>query len=68
MEKGSYEAIIYSVNGQPLLDQKIEHNGGPGIYTLNPPSSMTSGIYDLRLVNKETGTLVKTMKLVVVSK
>ena len=66
MEKGTYEAVIYSLNGQKLMDQKIEYDGSHGIYTLNLPLSMTSGIYDLRLVNKEA--VIKTIKLVVVSK
>ncbi|HEX5151072.1 MAG TPA: hypothetical protein VFW07_06465 [Parafilimonas sp.] len=66
MEKGSYEAIIYSLGGQQLMDQKIEYTGGRGIFTLNLPSSMTSGIYDLRLVNKDA--VIKTIKLVIVSK
>jgi hypothetical protein len=66
MEKGSYEAVVYSLKGQQLMDQKIEYNGYPGVYTLNLPPSMASGIYDLRLVNKDT--VIKTIKLVVVSK
>jgi len=66
MDKGTYEAVIYGLNGQQLMDQKIEYPGGPGIYSLNLPSSITSGIYDLRMVNK--GNLVKTIKLVIVSK
>ena len=58
--------MLYNQGGQPILSQKIEHNGLAHIYTLNLPSSITSGIYDLRLFNKSA--VIKTIKLAVVSK
>ena len=66
LDKGTYQVILYNQGGQPILSQKIEHNVLAHIYALSIPSSITSGIYDLQLVNKSA--IIKTIKLVVVSK
>lgn len=66
ISKNTFEAVIYSLKGQKLISRKIEHPGGTASYALRLPSSITAGVYELKLVNKNT--VVNTTRLVIKSK
>jgi hypothetical protein len=53
MDKGKYEVMLYSPEGQKLASRKIEHNGGNNIYPLPLSPSWSAGIYTVSIVNED---------------
>jgi len=67
VDAGEYEVVVYSLKGQKLMTQKLEHDGHTNTYLLTLPKKMTSGIYNLKLTGINSG-IEKTVKLIIASK
>jgi len=51
---GSYTIAICNINGQQICNQKIMHAGGNAMQQIILPSSVTHGVYIVRVFNKTT--------------
>ena len=46
---GNYEIVLYNANGQQVMEQSLQHAGGSITTTMNLPSNLASGIYQLKI-------------------
>jgi hypothetical protein len=58
MPKGSYEAVVYDEKGTQLTTRIIRYDGGGNSYNFPLNPSWVSGTYNIRLINKTTGSAV----------
>jgi hypothetical protein len=63
MPAGSYTATIYNAAGDQLSINTIQHTGGNTAYTLHVQPSWSSGVYNLRVINKD-GNNVKNLTFI----
>lgn len=61
--RGDYELSLYSLKGQKLASQKIQHNGANTTYNFNLPGGIAAGTYNLQVLNDNN--IVLSAKLVV---
>jgi hypothetical protein len=52
MEKGVYHLDLFNNNGQKIYSGTMNHAGGSAASTLQPPATITSGLYQFRIKNK----------------
>ena len=64
MSKGNYDVTVYDAKGQKLSSQKIQHDGGNNLYSLQSNASWAAGVYTITVLNEDSGRSV-TLKLVV---
>ncbi|HEY6977225.1 MAG TPA: T9SS type A sorting domain-containing protein, partial [Chitinophagaceae bacterium] len=58
---GNYDFILYNTLGQPILNRKIEHQGGSATQSFRLPTNAISGSYIVKLLNNTfdfTGRIV----------
>jgi hypothetical protein len=63
MPSGSYTATIYNAAGEQLSINTIEHTGGNTAYRLQAQASWSSGVYNLRVINKD-GDNIKNLTFI----
>jgi hypothetical protein len=50
---GRYEMRVYNLLGLQIFTKTLQHNGGTATQTVKMPSSLTSGIYIVEMVNEK---------------
>ncbi|HEX5149941.1 MAG TPA: putative Ig domain-containing protein [Parafilimonas sp.] len=58
MDKGSYEVVVYSGQGQKLATRKIVHNGGTAAHVLPLDASWAGGVYRINIIHEDSGKAV----------
>lgn len=64
MAKGSYEIAVYNNKGEKLAARSLQHEGNNTNYTLPVSRSWTSGVYNVKIINKSSRKTV-SLQLVV---
>jgi hypothetical protein len=62
LQKGTYKLRVFNSTGQEVFTQQVVHTGGAVTQSLQLPSSLRTGIYNVQL----SGTDVKWNKALVI--